>query len=57
MNLGEVFLNLFLYFWVSYYSPIQKKIYVVSDRRFHMLRSPPILAGRRNRGKMKTETL
>ena len=30
------------------HSPIQRKIYKVSDCRFHMLRSPPILAGREN---------
>ena len=39
------------------YSPIQKKIYKVSDHRFHLLHSPPILAGWRNAGEMKKETL
>ena len=34
------------------YSPIQNKIYKVSDCRFDMLLSPPILGGGRNTGKM-----
>ena len=34
-----------------------KKINKVSLRRFHILRSPPILPGRRNKGKIQTEAL
>ena len=41
------------------YSPFQKNIYTVSVhlRSFHILRSPRILAGRRNKGEMQTENL